>query len=478
MKTTAVKISVVGVCLAAGVGTAAFKAGAGVPEGIIAEGVHVAGMDWSGKTTETAQAELEGWSKARIAEPITLVLPDSTGVKTKWTLSRAELGAEVDSDATLAKATGIGRDSGFFMRMSAIFNKPKPIDIAPEWKVDAEKIRAFLAKKVAPKVRREPHDAKFLATADGFNIVQEKPGVQLDLDGSIAAVKARVPESVAEPVDLSVKVAQPHVTSADLKGIEGEVARFTTHYGETGNRRKNIETACSHINGTVLKPGDVFSYNKTVGPREGENGFRMAPVIVNGRLQPGMGGGVCQTSTTLYNAVLLSDLKIVERSHHAFPVHYVPPGRDATVAYGDKDFRFQNNTDSPIAIAADGTGGRVQMRVFGKKAAGREVKIDRTNLSSWGPSVETVRDSSLPAGARRSSKADNGHAGHRVTVWRTVVVNGKQVRREMVSRDYYESFPRIVHVGTRVIASRPKSVHAPSAPEVSPPAPGAPTSGQ
>lgn len=471
-KNSAAKASAVGLCLAAGVVTVAFRAGAGVPEGIVAEGVHVAGMDWSAKPFETARAELEGWSKARMAEPLTLALPVSTGVAKKWTLTRAELGAAVDADATLAKAGGVGRDSGFFARMSSLFNKPKPVELAPEWKIDAAKIRAFLAKKIAPRVRRAPRDARFLPTGDGFKVVPEKPGVQLDLDGSLAAIEGRVPEAASDPLELAVKVAPPHVTTADLKGIEGEIARFTTHYGETGNRRKNIETACAHINGTVLKPGDVFSYNKIVGPREGENGFRVAPVIVNGRLEPGMGGGVCQTSTTLYNAVLLSDLKIVERSHHAFPVHYVPPGRDATVAYGDKDFRFQNNTDSPIAIAADGTGGRVQMRIFGKRTPGREVKIERTNISSWGPSVETIRDSSLPLGTRRSAKGDNGHAGHRVTVWRTVLANGRQLRREVVSRDYYQSFPRIVRVGTKVIASAPKTTPAP--PASAPAAPAAP----
>jgi vancomycin resistance protein YoaR len=414
-------------------------------------------MDWGGKSVEVAKAELEGWSKARLAEPITVSLPAKTGVKKTWTITREELGAEVDPEATLARAAGIGRDLGFLERVSGYFNKPRPVDIAPEWKVKPEPIKAFLIKNVAPRVRRQPKDARFTANKSGFHIVPEQPGTRLDLDGAISAIQSRIPQASIEPVELPITTAAPHVTTADLKGIEGEIGRYATSYSETGNRRKNIETACSHINGTVLKPGDVFSYNAIVGPREGENGFRMAPVIVNGRLQPGMGGGVCQTSSTLYNAVLLSDLKIVERSHHAFPVHYLPAGRDATVAYGDKDFRFQNNTNGPIAIAADGSGGQVVMRIFGQKTPGREVKIERTNVSSWGPGTQTVRDSSLPMGARVTAKADRGHAGHRVTVWRTVVLNGKQTKREVVSQDYYQSFPTIVRVGTRAVAAKPAS---------------------
>jgi vancomycin resistance protein YoaR len=178
----------------------------------------------------------------------------------------------------------------------------------------------------------------------------------------------------------------------------------------------------------------------------------MAPVIINGKLKPGMGGGVCQVSSTLYNAVLLADLKIVHREHHAFPVHYLPPGRDATVAYGDKDFQFENNTKDVIAIASSGAGQKVLMRIFGKKAPGREVAIQRTNLSSWGPTTETVADSSIPAG--RTKTLDKGHAGHRVTVWRIVKQDGKVVKREALSRDYYQTFPRVVAMGARPVAPR------------------------
>jgi vancomycin resistance protein YoaR len=166
-----------------------------------------------------------------------------------------------------------------------------------------------------------------------------------------------------------------------------------------------------------------------------------------------MGGGVCQTSTTLYNAVLMAGLKIVRRSHHAFPVHYVPAGRDATVAYDSLDFQFQNNTDSVIAVASDGSGGRVLMRVFGKKVPGRTIDIERTNVSSWGAGTETVRDSDLAAGVTRT--IDKGHSGHRATVWRITKMNGKVVSREQVSQDYYRAFPRLVAVGTRQVARKP-----------------------
>jgi len=209
-----------------------------------------------------------------------------------------------------------------------------------------------------------------------------------------------------------------------------------------------------------------------VGPRDAENGFRMAPVIVRGRLVPGMGGGICQVSTTLYNAVLLADLKVVRREHHAFPVHYVPAGRDATVAYGSIDFQFENNSDGPIALAADGRGGQVVIRVLGRPVPGRTVSLERTGVSSWAAPLQTVRDASLPSGTKRT--VDKGHAGHRVTVWRVVKEGGRVVRREVVSRDHYRAFPRVMAVGTRA-PRLPDSV--PAAAPAAPPAPGSQPAG-
>lgn len=457
----ALKYGFFATAVVAGVGTAIFAANARPPEGVIPEGVHVAGMDWSRKNIAMAREELEGWRKARMGEHLTLTLPAVTGVTRKWTPTRTDLGADVDTDTTMAEAAQSNEQKGFFARMSGWFAKPKMVELTPHWKLDKEKARKYLTKRVAPRVLRKEKDARFLATENSFKIVPEQPGTALDVEGSLAAITAELEKQDILPVELPVKTVTPHVTSNDLKGIEGEISRFRTHYAETGNRAKNIATASKHIDGVVLKPGDVFSYNKIVGPRDEDAGFRTAPVIISGRLQPGMGGGICQTSTTLYNAALLADLKIVQRSHHAFPVHYVPAGRDATVSYDDKDLKFQNNTDAPIAIAADGEGGQVFMRIFGKKVAGREVQLERTNVSSWGPETRTIHDNSLPIGKQVTEKG-TGHAGHRVTLWRTVLMNGQQVKREVVSRDYYDSFARIVHVGTRPVASKP--VTAPGTP--------------
>ena len=143
-----------------------------------------------------------------------------------------------------------------------------------------------------------------------------------------------------------------------------------------------------------------------------------------------------------------------------------------SVAYGSIDFQFQNDTSSPIAIAADGTGGRVLMRIFGKKVPGRQIRIERTNVSSWDPPVETVTDSSMPAGRR--STVDSGHAGHRVKVWRIVKLDGKIAKRELISSDHYDAFPRVIAVGS----SAPRSPKKPPTTTVPKPDTGTSTQAQ
>src|SRR5207248_1922171 len=184
----------------------------------------------------------------------------------------------------------------------------------------------------------------------------DRPKARQQLLAALAAPQFRTsleapPAEKPAPISLTLpfRAASPKVTADHLGSINTLLAAYSTSMGGSSrNRRHNIQVACQAIDGTVLIPGEVFSYNDTVGPRSERAGFRTAPVIIHGELVPGTGGGVCQVSSTLYNLALLGGLKIVRRSHHQFPVHYVPPGRDATVAYGSLDLRFANSLPHPV----------------------------------------------------------------------------------------------------------------------------------
>jgi len=265
-------------------------------------------------------------------------------------------------------------------------------------------------------------------------------------------------------------VVPANITYADIKQINGIIGRWTTDIGGTAQRHSNVGLAAKHINGTVLRPGEIFSYNKIVGPRDKESGFKEAPEIVHGVLQPGIGGGVCQVSSTLYNAVLRANLKIISRSHHAFPVHYVSEGLDATVVDDSIDFQFQNDTDAPIYIYGLGQDGELRFRIFGKQVPGRTVELVRQKIKRGDYPTETENDPTLPAG--RHNVKSEGHPDIQVSWFRIVKDNGVEVKRETLST-HYHAIPEVVCVGTGVTSTPAKRPAKSVVPGPVPPVPGA-----
>ena len=168
-----------------------------------------------------------------------------------------------------------------------------------------------------------------------------------------------------------LKVLYPSVTT-NMIGTEAFpdlLSEFSTKYAASNkNRTTNLILAAKKINGTVLMPGETFSYNKVVGARTIQAGYKEAPIYVSGRVEDGIGGGICQITTTLYNAVVYANLDIVERSNHQFVPSYAGPSRDATVVYGAIDFKFKNNRDYPIKIACSVSGGIANFKIWGLKS--------------------------------------------------------------------------------------------------------------
>ena len=288
-----------------------------------------------------------------------------------------------------------------------------------------------------------PRPPKF-AWADGR--VYAKPevaGYKLDAAALPPVVGKAVVAGTA--VDLPV-VDSPHrISDAELDGITDLVSTFTTHFPYRANRVNNIKVASGKLNNVLLRPGERLSFNTTVGKRTVEGGFKDAPVYKNGKHDHGVGGGICQVSTTLYNACLLGDLKIVQRSNHSLPVAYVPLGRDATVDYGSKDLVVENSYSTPIVVISAFTEGTLTFRVLGKRDPDMEIKIERTGESSFGGGIEYITDRSLKPGTTRT--IEHGSTGHSVSTYRLVYKAGKLVSREPLGRSYYQAAKRIVARG-------------------------------
>jgi vancomycin resistance protein YoaR len=344
----------------------------------------------------------------------------------------------------------------------------------PQWSID-ERLFNRSIRRLARRVDRPSRSARLLHDKSGFHAFPARPGMVLDriearqgLQTALVgpAFRRSLEETTGgKPAKISLvlplKPEKPRITGDRFGSINTLLAAYSTPLGGSSrNRRHNIQVACQAIDGTVLMPGDVFSYNDTVGPRTERAGFRTAPVIIHGELVPGTGGGICQVSSTLYNIALLGGLKIVRRSHHQFPVHYVPPGRDATVAYGSLDLRFANSLPHPVALDVKTAGSRVIVHLYGCADCKRDVRLVSSRVTWTRPRA--------PAGGGPA------RPGKRVTVSRVVRMPDGTERREVISHDSYAPAPTSAHSRSgsghrsprRRIHSR-KANHNPSGPPTS-----------
>jgi vancomycin resistance protein YoaR len=248
-------------------------------------------------------------------------------------------------------------------------------------------------------------------------------------------------------LEVPLTILQPDITLDALKeqGIERKIMQFSTSLGASGpGRIYNVESAAKAVNGTILPPGAVFDYGKAIEKAKIEYGFREAPVIVNGKLQAGVGGGICQVSSTLYNAALRTGLEIVERRNHSLPVNYLPKGQDATFAEGYINFRFRNTTGKYLVIKAAVQGRSLTIKLFGTFPQNVTYKVHSKIVEVLPPVDKYVNDSSLPRGGSRVIQ--NGKTGYVVETYSTRFVDGKSTEVKKLSRDVYYAQKRLIAI--------------------------------
>lgn len=294
------------------------------------------------------------------------------------------------------------------------------------------------------EVHKEAVDAYY--TKDPFAVYPSSTG--LDFSVSLDEAKAMLTEQKEEYV-IPLKVVYPKVTTNDLgsEAFPDLLATYSTTFStKNTNRSTNIRLATQKINGVVLMPGETFSYNQVVGKRTTANGFKVAAVYSNGEVSEGVGGGICQVSSTLYNAVLFSNLEVTERRNHTFHTGYVPAGQDATVSWGAPDFKFKNNRNYPIRIVATVSGGKITTKIYGlKQADDYTVKISSSIVGSIPYKTTYKTDSSLGAG--NTKVIQKGSNGLKSVTYKILYQNGKEVSREVISRDTYQPHNQIIARG-------------------------------
>lgn len=325
--------------------------------------------------------------------------------------------------------------------LNSINSNVKLIEIPVE-KVEADKADV---ESIYNEVHKEPADASF--KKDPYEIIKEEDGIDFAITLDEAKQLALTDEKT---FTIPLKITKPSVTVKSLpqEAFPDLLGTYTTNYASSSaNRATNVSLATQAINGTVLMPGEVFSYNGTVGQRTAARGYKEAGVYSNGQVTTGIGGGICQVSSTLYNATLLSNLEIVARTNHMFNPGYVPAGQDATVSWGGPDFQFKNNRSYPIRIVSSASGGILTVSVYGLKTDDDyDIKVQSYVVGSIPFSTEYQDDGSLPSGSTKVLQS--GSNGTRSTTYKIFYKNGAEVSRSVVSNDTYNPHNQIVARGT------------------------------
>ncbi len=410
----------------------------------ILERVVVEDVELSGMTRSQAEEALYQYVHEIVLQPVVLTSGDEA-----WLLDPADIGLHVFVPEIVERALAIGRTGSWLERLRFRTSSPrKVVNIPLTMSVDEDLFKDF-AFDLMTDIHIAPEDASFVINPD--DTVTVKPsriGRYLDPRDLGSRIREVIPRRSNRTLGLNVQPIMPSLTTlqANAMNIRECISKFSTSF-DSGNKSRvhNIREAANAIDGNILSPGEVFSFNETVGPRSAETGYLEAPVMVDDDLVPGIGGGICQVSSTLYNAVLLANLSVVARSNHSMAPAYIPAGRDATVAYDYIDFRFRNDGLSHVLIKFLVTNNTITAKVYGHVPSGQEVSIVTSVDEKIPPGIIKKEDPSLASGDEVVE--DNGTWGYVVTVYRVVKEDGIELSRELISKDRYRPRSKRVRVG-------------------------------
>ena len=363
--------------------------------------------------------------------PGAVVEPDYYREDDKLIITKGKEGLKIDNEKLIQKIKNNLKDINSkenYIEIPVITKNPEQIDI----------------EKIHEEVYKEVQDAYY--TKDPFTIHPEVEGV----DFNVEEAKALLQED-KEQYEIQLSITKPNVTTSQIgsEAFPNLLSTYSTKYdGGNIDRTANLRIACQKINDKVILPGETFSYNKTLGERTSAAGYKYAKVYENGEVVDGIGGGICQISSTLYNSVLMANMEVTERRNHQFITSYTPAGRDATVVYGLTDFKFKNTRNYAVKIKASCSNGIATISIYGIKEENEyTVSFSTKTISTIPYTVKYVNDSTLAAGTEKVKQA--GANGMITETYIIKSLNGKVVSSKLLSKDTYNAMQRIIARGTK-----------------------------
>lgn len=413
--------------------------------GVTVQEVNIGGMtkeEAKNKLTETFVTSIEN-------KKLSIKIEDK-----QYELIYSDINPKYDIDATVEEAYKLGKKDGVLSRYISIkSNNSKSKEVPIKFSYNEENLKEY-EEKLQIAVNQPAKDAAVSIQKNNIVIKPETEGKTVNLDTLDQKLKENINGDINSDnsVSIDLEVTKPKITQEDLSKIKGVMGTFSSNYSTSPEGRcNNIEIATSAINGTIVMPGEIFSFNDVVGPRTAERGYKEAGTYVGNKIEPGIGGGICQVSTTIYRAAMKANLRSIERTNHSMAVGYAQPGLDATVSYGYLDYKFKNTYDFPIYIQGNTSGKVVTYSIYGDPSAlnGRTYDMASEILETIPPETKVVDDSSLPVGQEVTEGA--GMTGYRARAYQITYENGSEVNREVVSTDTYASVGIVVKKGTQPV---------------------------
>ena len=415
----------------------------------ILKGVSIDKLDVSGMTREEALAALESYEKNLGGQSIKLGIGDNV-IEAKL----SDLGVTFDNEDLVDEAIGVGHAGNIVKRykdQKDLQHSGKTFPLS--WQTNEDTVRTYVENNCT-KYDKKAQNASLTRENGAFNFVAGTEGLELNVDSAVRTISDYLENSWTSDntavLNLETQVTEPEGSAEELANIKDLLGSFTTSFSTSGsNRCKNVSSGASHINGTVLYPGEEFSAYETVSPFTEANGYAMAGSYLNGEVVDSMGGGICQVSTTLYNAVLRAELNVTERSPHSMTVHYVDLSEDAAIAGTYKDFKFVNSTEYPIYIEGYTTSDKkITFNIYGKETRDKNRTISfESQIVSETPAT-TILQEDAGQGIGYKAVSSKGSSSYVAELYKIVKVNGVETERIKVNKSTYKGTNRVVTYGT------------------------------
>lgn len=408
--------------------------------------VYVYGVNIGGLNKEEVVSVLnDKLSQAIMDKKLKVVVGDKS-----LELSYSELNLTCNTEDIATEALAYGKDEGLFAKKSLIKGK-NTINLNADISFDEELLVAF-EDKVLEEVNIEPKNAEIVINSGNITVTPEVSGKTIDKEELHNKLIESINGDPSDEIELTFDLVEQEakIKAEDLKEITGVISSYSSKYSNTGDGRvKNMEIAASTINGTIVMPGEEFSYNALIGDTTPEKGYEKANTYVGNEIVPDYGGGICQVSTTLYRAVMRANIRSTERTNHSLTVSYSEPGLDATVANPYLDYKFVNTYDFPIYIQGYVSGGVVNFSIYGNVEAmgNKTYALVNEILEKYDPEVKYEEDSTMEEGTEKV--VSYGMPGYKANAYQVTYENGVEVDRELISTDVYMTTNTVKKKGTK-----------------------------